>query len=87
MESWPRGEAVALHPRLQALTLEIILRAVFGLDPGSRLDALRERLTAILEWGSRPIGMLQPLQRVSTAAARTRLRPRSGTKSTRCCSS
>ena len=61
--SWPRGEAIALHPRLQALTLEIILRAVFGLDPGPRLDALRERLTAILEWGSGPIGMLQPLQR------------------------
>jgi cytochrome P450 len=61
--SWPRGEPIALHPRLQALTLEIILRAVFGLDPGLRLDALRERLTAILEWGSRPIGMLQPLQR------------------------
>jgi cytochrome P450 len=36
---------------------------VFGLDPGPRLDALRERLTAILEWGSGPIGMLQPLQR------------------------
>jgi cytochrome P450 family 135 len=63
VESWPRGEAIALHPRLQALTLEIILRAVFGLDPGPRLDALRERLTAILEWGSGPIGMLQPLQR------------------------
>jgi cytochrome P450 len=63
VESWPRGEAIALHPRLQALTLEIILRAVFGLDPGPRLDALRERLTAILEWGSRPVGMFQPLQR------------------------
>jgi cytochrome P450 len=61
--SWPRGEALALHPRLQALTLEIILRAVFGLDPGPGLDALRERLTSILEWGSRPIGMFQPLQR------------------------
>src|SRR5215212_5633606 len=30
---WPRSEPVALHPRLQALTLEIILRTVFGLDP------------------------------------------------------
>ena len=27
---------------MQALTLEIILRAVFGLDPGARLDALRD---------------------------------------------
>ena len=28
-------------PRMQRLTLEIILRAVFGLDPGERLDAMR----------------------------------------------
>jgi cytochrome P450 len=61
--SWPRDETIAVHPRLQALTLEIILRAVFGLDPGRRLDALRERLTHILEWGSRPIGLLPPLRR------------------------
>ena len=45
VESWPRDEPIELHPRLQGLTLEIILRAVFGLDPGPRLDALRDRLT------------------------------------------
>src|SRR5437588_6391951 len=28
---WPREEAVELHPRMQRLTLEVILRAVFGL--------------------------------------------------------
>ena len=32
--SWPAGEPMALHPRLQQLTLEIILRAVFGLEEG-----------------------------------------------------
>ena len=37
--SWPRGEPIELGPRLQRLTMEIILRAVFGLDPGERLDA------------------------------------------------
>jgi hypothetical protein len=61
--SWPRDEPIALHPRLQALTLEIILRAVFGLDPGERLDALRERLTAILDFGSRPASMIPFLRR------------------------
>jgi cytochrome P450 len=60
--SWPRGEAVRLHPRLQDLTLEIILRAVFGLDPGGRLDTLRERLTAILAFSERPASLLPPLQ-------------------------
>jgi len=59
---WPRGEPVALHPRLQALTLEIILRAVFGLDPGRRLDALRERLTTILDYSATPLSMLPFLQ-------------------------
>jgi cytochrome P450 len=60
---WPRDEPIRLHPRLQAATLEIILRAVFGLDPGERLDALRERLMTILEFGSRPSGMLPHLHR------------------------
>ena len=32
---------IELHPRFQALTLEVILRAVFGLDAGPQLDGLR----------------------------------------------
>jgi cytochrome P450 len=58
---WPSGEPIELHPRLQDLTLEIILRGVFGLDPGPRLDALRERLTDILEFGTSPLSLLPPL--------------------------
>ena len=58
---WPTGEPIALHRRLQGLTLEIILRAVFGLDPGPRLDALRGGLTAILEFGTSPASVLPPL--------------------------
>jgi cytochrome P450 len=63
---WPLGEPVALHPRLQALTLEVILRAVFGLDPGPRLDGLRDRLTGILELGAHPASMIPFLQRGKT---------------------
>jgi cytochrome P450 len=61
--AWPLDEPFELHPRLQALTLEVILRAVFGLDPGPRLEALRDRLTGILEFGSRPASTLPALQR------------------------
>jgi len=60
---WPRGEPIALHPRLQALTLEIIMRAVFGLDSGERLDAMRRQLTGVLEFGARPASTLPALQR------------------------
>jgi cytochrome P450 len=55
---WPGDEAIRLGPRMQRLTMEIILRAVFGLDPGPRLDGLRERLTAMLSFGDRPISLL-----------------------------
>jgi len=63
VERWPTQEPVPLHPRLQALTLEVILRAVFGLDSGARLDALRNRLAGILEYGARPSSMLPMFQR------------------------
>jgi cytochrome P450 len=61
--SWPTGQQLELHPRFQALTLEIILRAVFGLDAGERLDTLRERLTKILEFGASPASVNVHLQR------------------------
>ena len=60
---WPRGEPVALHPRLQALTLEVILRTVFGLDEGARLDRLREHMRAMLAVGANPVSLLPPMQR------------------------
>ncbi len=66
VERWPKDEPISLHPRLQALTLEIILRAVFGLDSGERLDAMRDRLTNILEYGARPASMLPMFQRGKT---------------------
>src|SRR5918995_154621 len=59
----PREEPLALHPRLQALTLEIVLHAVFGLESGERLDALRDRLARILTFGSRPASLIPALQR------------------------
>jgi cytochrome P450 family 135 len=48
VEGWPDGQPFALHPRMQAITLDVILRAVFGVtDPGRRA-ALAERLGGLL---------------------------------------
>jgi hypothetical protein len=58
VSSWPREQAIALHPRLQQLTLEIVLRAVFGLEQGAQLDRLRELLTQILEFAESPLSLL-----------------------------
>jgi cytochrome P450 len=57
---WPAGSSVPLHPRLQRLTLEVILRAVFGLEAGPRLDALRDRLAAMLQFGERLVSLVPP---------------------------
>lgn len=68
LASWPSDRPIHLHERLQRLTLEIILRAVFGLDPGPRLDALRDQLTEMLRFGEEPISLLPPPDPESTTA-------------------
>jgi cytochrome P450 len=49
---WPRGERFALRPHLQAITLEVIVRAVFGIaDPAARAR-LRPALIRLLDAGT-----------------------------------
>jgi cytochrome P450 family 135 len=48
VRAWPVGEPFALWPRMQAITQEVIMRAVFGPDEG-RLDRLRGLLTRLTE--------------------------------------
>jgi len=58
ISSWRSDATIELMPRMQALTLEVILRAIFGFDPGPRLDAMRERLSALLAYGDSPVTLL-----------------------------
>jgi cytochrome P450 len=51
--SWPRGARIAVRPRMQALTLEVIVRAVFG----SRDERLRAALGRLLEWTTSAAGL------------------------------
>ena len=46
--SWPLEQPLALHPCMQALTLEVILRAVFGVSDSERGRRLREQLPRLL---------------------------------------
>jgi cytochrome P450 len=60
ISAWAGEPELALAPRMQGLTLEIILRAVFGLDPGERLDAVRARLQELLSFGDKPLTLFGP---------------------------
>jgi cytochrome P450 len=63
IERWPRGEPYRLRPRMQAITLEIILRAVFGLRQGERLERLRIELRRLVKLLTSPamLGLLLTL--------------------------
>jgi cytochrome P450 len=54
IESWPTGTPHKLRPRMQAITLEIILETVFGVHGGERMQALRVALRDFLDLTTDP---------------------------------
>jgi cytochrome P450 family 135 len=54
IDSWPTGTPYKLRPRMQAITLEIILETVFGVHGGERMEALRAALRDFLDLTTDP---------------------------------
>jgi cytochrome P450 len=52
--SWPTGTPYKLRPRMQAMTLEIILQTVFGVRDGERMSELRTTLREFLDITTNP---------------------------------
>ncbi|MDQ6806601.1 MAG: cytochrome P450, partial [Actinomycetota bacterium] len=48
-EQWPVGEPFPVLPSMQALTLQVVMRAVFGFVPGPAEEELRTRLRGMIE--------------------------------------
>ena len=51
VDSWPVGERFRLHPRMQAVTLEVIMRVIFGITDDARLAQLRGLLPKLFDIG------------------------------------
>ena len=75
---WPVAEEIELRPRMQAITLDVILRAVFGVRDDKRMDLFRERIpplgetTSVLNWlpfMARDLGGITPAARFRRALA------------------
>jgi len=64
IDEWPIGTAFPIHVETQRITLDVILRAVFGLDEDGTLAALRTRMvegaTVVTD---HPMLMMKALQR------------------------
>jgi cytochrome P450 len=54
IDSWPSDTPYKLRPRMQAITLEIILETVFGVHDKERMDPLRAALRDFLDLTTNP---------------------------------
>jgi cytochrome P450 family 135 len=61
IESWPTGTPYKLRPRMQAITLEIVLETVFGVHGGERMGPLRDALRDFLDLTTNPRVLLPVL--------------------------
>ncbi|HEU4979442.1 MAG TPA: cytochrome P450 [Solirubrobacteraceae bacterium] len=80
MERWPAREAFALRPSTQAITLDVIMQAVFGVDAHGEYAELRSRLERMLAWAGQMRGILVsvvlgPENRVVVGQRRRMLEP------------
>lgn len=58
LADWPLREPFPLQPRMQAITLDVILRAVFGIEDAERQDELRRTLRAMLDFDQSRLAFL-----------------------------
>ena len=70
IDSWPEGEPMALAPRMQAVTLDVIMRGIFGVEgdppagsPEARLRDATRRLTEMSTMKVAQLGELANLGR------------------------
>ncbi len=53
IESWPAGQPYAVRPAMQRITLEVIIRTVFGVQDDERRDAPARRPSGARSSGGR----------------------------------
>jgi cytochrome P450 len=68
IDSWPVGEAFAIAPRMQAITLDVIMAGIFGvegeLEPGSTEHRLRNVIKGVVTASTLPGAQLAELMNV-----------------------
>jgi cytochrome P450 family 110 len=57
-EKWSIGSKFAVRPLMQSISLQVILRTVFGLNEGTRYEQLQQSLSLMLDGFGSPIGAM-----------------------------
>src|SRR3954451_3431698 len=63
VRGWPVGEEVALRPLMQAITLEVILRVVFGVREAQTREELSDLLGRLLDHSTELLFLVTALER------------------------
>lgn len=73
IDGWPLPGPFALAPRMQAVTLEVIMSGVFGIEgrplPGTTEDRIRRTVRRLLRFSTTPLFQLIELQNASRTEA------------------
>ena len=68
IDAWPLGTSFALAPRMQAITLDVIMAGIFGVEgepaPGTPEHGLRKTILKLSELTTRPIGQIAELMNI-----------------------
>ena len=80
IERWPAGERLSTWPTMQAITLEVIMRTVFGVTETGRLERLGDVLRSSLSWATDPrrlarLAMLGPRRIAEQGTLKRALQP------------
>jgi cytochrome P450 len=62
VDRWPVGERFPIHAPMQAITLQVIIRTVFGVQEGPRLAEFSQLLRRLLDIGANPMLLLPWMQ-------------------------
>ena len=70
IDSWPVGEAFPVAPRMQAITLDVIMSGIFGIEgrpaPGTPEHALRRAVRGLTRFSSTRIAQVGELMNVTS---------------------
>jgi cytochrome P450 family 135 len=80
IDRWPAGEPLSAWPTMQAITLEVIMRTVFGVTDSERLQRLGDVLRSSLSWATDPrrlarLAVLGPRRVAEQGALKRALKP------------
>jgi cytochrome P450 len=70
IDSWPVGKPFALAPRMQAITLDVIMAGIFGIEgkpaPGTPEDGLRRAVRGLTRFSSNPVAQIGELANIGS---------------------